>query len=203
MKAWIISLVCGVGAGVIYALLDVHSPAPPVVALLGLFGMLVGEQLIPVGRRLLSREPLTLAREGRSRRLMIYQRNNSMTLPWRIAIIDDERSVRSGLSNLLESEGYSTDTFDSAEVFLSHPLALSGAALVITDIKLRGMSGLELFDKLRLLAVPPPPVLFISGHADENMQRYALGLGAAAFLRKPINIDILLDHIQRELARRQ
>ena len=52
-----------------------------------------------------------------------------MTLPWRIAIIDDERSVRSGLSNLLESEGYSTDTFDSAEGFLSHPLALSGAAL--------------------------------------------------------------------------
>ena len=82
-------------------------------------------------------------------------------------------------------------------------LALSGAALVITDIKLRGMSGLELFDKLRLLAVPPPPVLFISGHADENMQRYALDLGAAAFLRKPINIDILLDHIQREMARRQ
>ena len=74
---------------------------------------------------------------------------------------------------------------------------------MITDIKLRGMSGLELFEKLRLLAVPPPPVLFISGHADENMQRYALGLGAAAFLRKPINIDILLDHIQRELARRQ
>ena len=61
MKAWIISLVCGVVAGVIYALLDVHSPAPPVVALLGLFGMLVGEQLIPVGRRILNREPLTLA----------------------------------------------------------------------------------------------------------------------------------------------
>ncbi|EPT9394645.1 DUF1427 family protein [Enterobacter hormaechei] len=61
MKAWIISLVCGVAAGVLYALLDVHSPAPPVVALLGLLGMLVGEQLIPIGRRLVSREPLTLA----------------------------------------------------------------------------------------------------------------------------------------------
>lgn len=59
MKAWIISLVCGAAAGVLYALLDVHSPAPPVVALLGLFGMLVGEQLIPIGRRLVSREPLT------------------------------------------------------------------------------------------------------------------------------------------------
>lgn len=126
-----------------------------------------------------------------------------MTLPWRIAIIDDERSVRSGLSNLLQSEGYATDTFDSAEVFLSHPLALSGASLVIADIKLRGMNGIELFEKLRLLAMPPPPILFISGHADENMQRYALSLGAAAFLRKPINIDILLDHIQREMARRQ
>jgi FixJ family two-component response regulator len=109
-----------------------------------------------------------------------------MTLPWRIAIIDDERSVRSGLSNLLESEGYSTDTFDSAEVFLSHPLALSGAALVITDIKLRGMSGLELFDKLRLLAVPPPPVLFISGHADENMQRYALVWAPLHFCVSPL-----------------
>lgn len=61
MKARIISLVCGVAAGVLYALLDVHSPAPPVVALLGLFGMLVGEQLIPIGRRLVSREPLTTA----------------------------------------------------------------------------------------------------------------------------------------------
>ncbi|HHT1097440.1 TPA: response regulator transcription factor, partial [Enterobacter hormaechei] len=108
-----------------------------------------------------------------------------MTLPWRIAIIDDERSVRSGLSNLLQSEGYATDTFDSAEVFLSHPLALSGASLVIADIKLRGMNGIELFEKLRLLAMPPPPILFISGHADENMQRYALSLGAAAFLHKP------------------
>ena len=85
--------------------------------------------------------------------------------------------------------------------FFSH--ISSDAALVIADIKLRGMNGIELFEKLRLLAMPPPPILFISGHADENMQRYALSLGAAAFLRKPINIDILLDHIQRELARRQ
>jgi FixJ family two-component response regulator len=71
-------------------------------------------------------------------------------------------------------------------VFLSHPLALSGAALVITDIKLRGMSGLELFDKLRLLAVPPPPVLFISGHADENMQRYALIWAPLHFCVSPL-----------------
>lgn len=64
---------------------------------------------------------------------------------------------------------------------MSHPLALSGASLVITDIKLRGMNGIELFEKLRLLAMPPPPILFISGHADENMQRYALSLAPLHF----------------------
>ncbi|WP_312347773.1 DUF1427 family protein [Leclercia sp.] len=56
MKAWVVSLSCGILAGVIYATIDVHSPAPPVVALMGLFGMLVGEQLIPIGRRLFSRQ---------------------------------------------------------------------------------------------------------------------------------------------------
>ncbi len=61
MKSWIVSLLVGLLAGVIYALLDVRSPAPPVVALLGLFGMLVGEQLVPVTRRLLARQPLTMA----------------------------------------------------------------------------------------------------------------------------------------------
>lgn len=61
MKIWIISLVLGLLAGAIYAALDVHSPAPPVIALLGLFGMLVGEQIIPITRRLISRQPFTLA----------------------------------------------------------------------------------------------------------------------------------------------
>jgi XapX domain-containing protein len=61
MKIWILSLALGLIAGGIYATLGIHSPAPPVIALLGLFGMLVGEQLIPITRRLISREPLTLA----------------------------------------------------------------------------------------------------------------------------------------------
>lgn len=121
-------------------------------------------------------------------------------MPQRIAIIDDERSVRSGLSNLLQSEGYATEAFDSAEGFLSHPTALTDAALVIADIRLRGMTGLEMLDKLHLIAASPPPLIFISGHADDNIQRYAVDRGAVAFLRKPINVDVLLAHIQRALA---
>ncbi|EKY3225330.1 DUF1427 family protein [Cronobacter dublinensis] len=59
MKAWLVSLAVGVLAGAIYATLDVHSPAPPLVALLGLLGMLAGEQVIPVCRRMLRGEPVT------------------------------------------------------------------------------------------------------------------------------------------------
>lgn len=121
-------------------------------------------------------------------------------MPQRIAIIDDERSVRSGLSNLLQSEGYATEAFDSAEGFLSHPTALTDAALVIADIRLGGMNGLEMLDRLHLIASSPPPIIFISGHADDNIERYAVDNGAVAFLRKPINVDVLLAHIQRALA---
>lgn len=61
MKSYAVSLIVGLLAGIVYALIDVNSPAPPVIALLGLFGMLVGEQLIPLGKRLIRRQPVTLA----------------------------------------------------------------------------------------------------------------------------------------------
>lgn len=59
MKMYLVSLAVGVLVGVIYGLLQVRSPAPPIVALLGLLGMLVGEQLVPLGKRLIHREPTT------------------------------------------------------------------------------------------------------------------------------------------------
>ncbi|WP_312055675.1 XapX domain-containing protein [Pantoea brenneri] len=61
MKSYAVSLIVGLLAGIVYALIDVNSPAPPVIALVGLFGMLVGEQLIPLGKRLIRRQPVTLA----------------------------------------------------------------------------------------------------------------------------------------------
>lgn len=60
MKVYLLSLGAGILVGVIYALLQVRSPAPPVIALLGLLGMLAGEQVVPLARRALSDEPLTL-----------------------------------------------------------------------------------------------------------------------------------------------
>lgn len=61
MKVYLLSLAAGVLVGVIYALLQVRSPAPPVVALLGLLGMLVGEQLVPLAKRVISGEPVSVA----------------------------------------------------------------------------------------------------------------------------------------------
>ena len=61
MKLYIVSAAVGVLVGLIYGLLNVRSPAPPVVALVGLLGILAGEQLVPIAKRLLSGEPLTAA----------------------------------------------------------------------------------------------------------------------------------------------
>jgi len=61
MKIYLVSLGAGVLVGIIYALLQVRSPAPPAVALLGLLGMLVGEQLVPLAQRALSGQPVSAA----------------------------------------------------------------------------------------------------------------------------------------------
>jgi len=57
MRIYVVALATGVLVGVIYGLLEVRSPAPPVVALIGLLGILIGEQVVPMAKRLLAREP--------------------------------------------------------------------------------------------------------------------------------------------------
>ncbi|MBB3214225.1 XapX domain-containing protein [Herbaspirillum sp. Sphag1AN] len=61
MKPYLVSLLFGLLAGVIYSLLQVKSPAPPAIALLGLLGLLIGEQIVPIARHWLARQPLTAA----------------------------------------------------------------------------------------------------------------------------------------------
>lgn len=120
-----------------------------------------------------------------------------MTLPRRIVVVDDERSVRNGLSNLIQSEGYATLVFESGEALLVDDSAMADAALFIIDVHLRGMSGFELFTELTRRLINPPGII-ISGNGDEAMLHYAISLGAIAFLRKPIEIDTLFDHIRLE-----
>ena len=108
-----------------------------------------------------------------------------MQLSQRIVVVDDERSVRNGLTNLLQSEGYLTQAFESAESLLCDEAAMANAALFIIDVQLKGMNGFELFIHLTRRLKNPPGII-ISGNGDETMLRYAINLGAIAFLPKPV-----------------
>ncbi|RPD94630.1 response regulator [Candidatus Pantoea deserta] len=120
-----------------------------------------------------------------------------MTLP-RIVIVDDERAVRQGLSNLLQSDGYRTESFASGESLLENITCLDSVAMLIIDIRLKGMSGFDLFEALKKQG-SPPPVLFISADAEESVSEQALFLGAITFMHKPLDIDGLLELIRRQL----
>ncbi len=124
-----------------------------------------------------------------------------MPLSKRIIVVDDDRSVRRALSNLLQSEGFETDDFASAEALLDDETALRDAALFIIDVELKGMSGFDLFKALTERLVDPPGII-ISGNGDDNLLWYAINLGAITFMRKPIDIDALLEHIRAEISAR-
>lgn len=121
-----------------------------------------------------------------------------MTLPQRIVIVDDERAVRQGLSNLLQSDGYKTESFESGESLLENITDINNVAMLILDVRLKGMSGFELFEVLKKQG-SPPPVLFISADAEESVLWQAISLGAITFMHKPLDVDGLLELIRREL----
>lgn len=110
-----------------------------------------------------------------------------------IAIVDDDLSVRTALNNLLRSVSYKTLLFESAEAVLQSDM-LSGIHFMVLDVKLKGMSGIELFEQLRAAGVMIPTV-FISGYADLNTQLRIARAGAVLFLPKPVDVELLLNTI--------
>lgn len=117
--------------------------------------------------------------------------------PARIGVVDDDAAVRQALANLLEAGGYEGLCFDSGEAFLAWP-RLIDIDVAIFDIKLRGMDGFALQERFAALGLGVP-LLFVSGHGDRDMERRALRMGALALLRKPVDPDLLFEHIERAL----
>jgi two-component system, LuxR family, response regulator FixJ len=116
-----------------------------------------------------------------------------------IYIVDDDEAVRNSLRFLLKSVGHTCQTLASANEFLEtyqpqHPGCL------ILDVRMPGMSGLELQQRLNLRGAIIP-VIFITGHGDVPMAVEAMQHGAADFLQKPFRDQDLLDRIQRALER--
>jgi FixJ family two-component response regulator len=112
-----------------------------------------------------------------------------------VATVDDDGRIRASLQSFLESAGYVALTFESAEAFLASG-ALSSVACVIADVRLPGMHGTELQQRIRRER-RQLPVILISAHDDDDVRQRALQDGAVAFLAKPFDGGDLLEQIER------
>jgi two-component system response regulator FixJ len=122
---------------------------------------------------------------------------NSSTHQKTIFIVDDDASVRDSLSLLLSLRGYATAVFACAEDFL-RALTPSWRGCVIADIRMPGMSGLEL--QASLAGHPGRlPVIIITGHGDVAAARQAFRANAVDFLEKPFDDDHMVQAIERAL----
>ncbi len=117
-----------------------------------------------------------------------------------VTIVDDDESIRRALQRLMRSAGLTADSFGSAEEFLQR--GDRETACLILDVRLPGMSGLDLQRELAALN-PRIPIIFMSAFGTEEMVERAIEKGAVAFLRKPFNEDLLLDDIRLALDARR
>jgi FixJ family two-component response regulator len=114
-----------------------------------------------------------------------------------IAVVDDDDSMRSAIEGLLKSVGLQAQAFASAEEFLRSGQQHQAACL-IADIRMPGMSGLELQAHLNIERCRIPTI-FITAHGDEKMRLQALRAGAVEFLSKPFDDEALLDGVRAAL----
>ncbi len=112
----------------------------------------------------------------------------------RILIVDDDGPVRRALGRLIQAAGYRVELFASAEEYLAREPADLPACLVL-DIRMPGMGGLEL---QRAIGGTPRslPIVFVSGHGDDEARNQALAAGAIAVLSKPLDEQVLLGAIR-------
>jgi FixJ family two-component response regulator len=112
-----------------------------------------------------------------------------------ITVVDDDASVRESISSLLRSVGHAVNEFGSAEEFVASA-ALDKTDCVITDVRMPGMSGLELQRRLAL-SHPRLPVILMTAHAsDEEVRLRALKDGAVEYLFKPLDEETLLKAVE-------
>ena len=114
-----------------------------------------------------------------------------------VYVVDDDEAVRDSLQWLLEGKDYRVRCFDSAETFLSRYDPREVACLIV-DIRMGGMTGLELQDRL-IERKSPLPIVFITGHGDVPMAVSTMKKGAVDFLEKPFNESDLREIVARML----
>jgi len=116
-----------------------------------------------------------------------------------IAIVDDDPSVRKGLSSLIRSVGLQVETFASAQEFLARPGAEAPSCLVL-DLQMPGLSGLDLQKRMAEVGLEIP-IVFLTGHGNIPASVQAMKAGAVEFLTKPFDEQDLLQAIQEAIER--
>ncbi|MGD2132012.1 MAG: response regulator FixJ [Maricaulaceae bacterium] len=122
-----------------------------------------------------------------------------MSAPPTVYVLDDDDAVRDSLSALLESCGYPVRAYAAGESFLSD-LDENWAGCVVLDVRMPGLSGLELQERLAAMNVPLP-VIIVTGHGDLPMAVRAMKAGAVDFIEKPYDEDVLLESVREALSR--
>ncbi|KAB2930799.1 MAG: response regulator transcription factor [Candidatus Contendobacter sp.] len=115
-----------------------------------------------------------------------------------VFIIDDDQAVRDAISLLLRADGLAVATFASAAAFLESTAVQQPGCLVL-DVRMPGMSGLDLQKQLRARGCRIP-ILFVTGHGDVPMAIRAMKAGAFDFLEKPFQGEMLLERVREALA---
>jgi FixJ family two-component response regulator len=110
-----------------------------------------------------------------------------------IAIVDDDAPLREALGSVMRAAGFLTSTFASAEDFLNSANWRDAACLIL-DVRLPGISGIELQKRLGE-AGSQVPIVFVTAHGDASLRDLVMKAGAAAFLNKPVRSETLLHEI--------
>lgn len=117
--------------------------------------------------------------------------------PAKIAVVDDDPSVRQAFARLLRTDGHHVEVFGCARELLAHP-GLVGFSCILLDVNLPDLDGLNLQAALAELDYTPP-IVFITGHGDIPLAVRAIQAGALDFLAKPCAADRILDAVERAL----
>jgi FixJ family two-component response regulator len=117
-----------------------------------------------------------------------------------VFLIDDDPSVRKGLGRLIRAAGFQVEALPDAAAYLARPAPVLPACLVV-DIRMPDMSGFELQAAIAGTAWALP-IVFVTGHGDEDARAQALATGAVDVLFKPIDQAVLVDAIERALGMR-
>ncbi len=115
----------------------------------------------------------------------------------RVFIVDDDEQVRSALTLLMESVGLKSESFASAQEYLDQFNASKSGCLIL-DVRMPGLSGLDLQARLSAEKIHPP-IIIITGHGDVPMAVRAVTAGAVDFIEKPFNNQSMLDNVHRAI----